>query len=109
MGGACDGNAVIPGAQSARTRNDELPIQRLVLPENPVLVERDPSIARQIRLDVRPRRDAVAQLDEAGNFLLERLLAFWKGVALPFPNLKQREADGSQAAVGGVGASICSP
>src|SRR5258705_9280366 len=106
MAGACDGNAVIPGRAKREpgisrfrvwsygpSRNDELPIQRLVPPENPVLVERDPSVARQIRLDVRPRRHPVAQFDETGNFALESLHAFRKGITQSLDDLEQRQVD----------------
>src|SRR6476661_9953858 len=73
------------------------PIQRLVPPKNPLLVERDPPVARQIRLDVRARRNAVAQFDETGNFALERLHAFRKGVAQSLPDPPHRHAPLPQA------------
>src|SRR5260221_11942112 len=68
-------------------------IQRLVLPENSVLVERDPPVAGEIGLDVRPRRDAVVQADQSGNLALKRFHAFWKGVAQPLHDLEQRQID----------------
>ena len=90
-GGACDtrhpgsralhaGKSWMPGSSPAMTGESWLtsPIQRLVPPENPLLVERDPPVARQIRLDVRPRRNAVAQIDQAGNFRSNAFMRFGK-------------------------------
>ena len=48
-------------------RNDgrmNLPIQLLVVPEDAILVEGDAALAGEIGLDVRPRRDAIVQIDQ---------------------------------------------
>src|SRR5580704_8584169 len=56
-------------------------VQFLVVAEDPLIVERNPSFAFQISLDLRPRGDAVAQADQSGNLLLERLHPFREGIA----------------------------
>src|SRR5712675_3669680 len=83
-----------------------LEIQRPVAPENAFLVERDAALACQIRLEVRPLRDAVAQFDQARYFALERLHALREGIAQPFHDLEQREISVSHPAPGDVGAPV---
>src|SRR5690349_24414340 len=112
MDGACNGDAVIPGR--CETSNPESrdsgsgashhpgmtdsPIQIPVPPKNPLLVEIDPAVTRQISLDVGPRRNAVAQANQSRNVRLERLHALWKSVAQSLHDLEQREVDIGQAA-----------
>src|SRR5882724_3496385 len=81
-------------------------IQRFVTAENAVLVEGDAPIAGKISLDVRPRSDAVAQIDQPGNPALERLHAVGKGVAQPLHDLEQRQIDIGRSAAGGISAAI---
>src|SRR6478735_11208992 len=85
------------------------PIQRLVPPKNPLLVERDPPVAGQIGLDVRARRNAVAQFDETGNLALERLHAFRKGIPKSLDDLEQRQVDVSEATAGHISPAIGRP
>ena len=85
-----------------------LRIQRLVAPEDAVFVEGNAAVAGEIGLDVRPRGDAVVQIDQARDLALERLHAFWKGVAQPFDDLEQRQIDIGQPAAGEIGAAIAS-
>src|SRR5882724_11753664 len=65
-------------------------IQRLVAAKDAVFVEGDAAIAGEIGLDVRPRRDAVVQIDQAGYPALEGFHAFGKCIAQPFHDLEQR-------------------
>src|SRR5712671_128461 len=97
----------IPGLrQAAHPGMTGSQIQRLVAPENAFLVERDAALTRQIRLDVRPLRDAVAQFDQARYFALECLHALREGIAQPFHYLEQREIGVSHPAPGDVGAAV---
>src|ERR1700740_544883 len=92
MGGT--GEIVIPGRLArGEPGMTESVIQLFVIPENTLIVELDPALAIQIRLDLRPRGDAVAQTDQSRNFLLECFHPVRKGVAKSFHELEQREID----------------
>src|SRR6267143_4916324 len=113
---------VIPGRAIARTRNLEIPglvladhpgmtkadlhIQRLILPEDAVLVEGDAAVAGEIGLDIGSRGDAVVQIDQAGNPALEGFHALGKCIAQAFDDLEQREINISDPAAGEIGAAI---
>src|SRR6266568_5144440 len=95
MNGQADGtgDAALLAPQSVercgtRGRIRASSIQLLVVPEDAVLVERDPPLAVEIGFDVRPRGDAVVQTGEAGNGGLERAHAFGKGIAQPRDDLE---------------------
>src|SRR6516225_1677028 len=74
----------------------ELPVELLVAAEDALLVEGNAPLAREIGLDVRPRRDAAMQGNEAGNLLLVRHHALRESVAQAVDDLEQREIDISQ-------------
>src|SRR5580704_5299468 len=74
-------NLEIPGSRYARPGMTKLKIQPLVAAEDAVLVEGDATRAREIGLDIRPRRDAVVQIDQAGNIALEGFHPGGEGVA----------------------------
>src|SRR6266436_3773643 len=113
---------VIPGRAIARTRNLEIPglvladhpgmtkadlhIQRLILPEDAVLVEGDAAVAGQIGLDIGSRGNAVVQIDQAGNPALEGFHAFGKCIAQAFDDLEQRKIRVSEPATREVGAAV---
>src|SRR5262245_13993977 len=80
-------------------------IQLLVAPEDTLLVEGNAALACEIGLDVRPRRDAVVQLDEMRHLALERLHAIREGIAQPCDELDQREVHIGRPASGNVGAT----
>src|SRR6476469_3061248 len=56
-------------------------VQFLVVPENAILVEGDAALACEIGLDVRPRGNAIVQIDQTGNLALEILHPLRKGIA----------------------------
>src|SRR6201996_3269466 len=85
---------------------DESTIQFLVMPENPIRIERNPALAREIRLDVRSRGDAVAQIDQAWDLALERLHSFRERIAQAFDELEHREVDIGQPPPGDIGAAV---
>src|SRR3977135_1215790 len=58
-------------------------IQLLVAAEDAILVEGDAPVTRKISLDVRPRGNAVVQIDQAGDLALERLPALRKCIEQP--------------------------
>src|SRR5262245_30163299 len=91
------------GTKSARSASR---IQLPVAPEDAVLVERNPPLAFEIGLDLRPRRDAVAQRNEAGDIRLERLHPVREGVAQALNDLEQREIDIGDAPPGDIAAAI---
>src|SRR5229473_3581774 len=83
-----------------------LNIQRLILPEDAVLVEGDAAVAGEIGLDIGSRGDAVVQIDQAGNPALEGFHALGKCVTHAFHYLEQREINISDPAAGEIGAAI---
>src|SRR6516162_2350709 len=80
-------------------------IEFLVVAENAALVEGDSAVAFEIGLDVRPLRDPVVQIGEAGNFLLEGLHPLWKRIAQSLDDLKQREIGVTEPSAGEIAAA----
>src|SRR5579862_1861118 len=89
-----------PGNSAAKSN-----IQRLVVAEDAVLVERNASVAREIPRDLRSRGDAIMQFAQSPNVALESPHPPRKSVAQPRHELEQREIDISELAAGHVRAA----
>src|SRR6185437_6798175 len=100
-------NLEIPGSPVTRRPGmTNSRIQFLVAAEDAVLVEGNPPLAFEIGLDLRPRRDAITQREEAGDFLLERIHALGERIAQALDDLEQREVDIGDAPPGDIEAAI---
>src|SRR3954469_5186173 len=81
-------------------------VQLLIPTEDAFLVEGDPALACEIRFDVRPRGDAIVQIDQPRYLALERLHALRKCIAEPLDDLEQREIGVGDPAAGEIGTAM---